>query len=97
MDVAVEELGADRASYSTADRINSGKAKIEQLREICPGLLDPGVNVVGITDEEQRRRNNGNAGYLDPRRKDRGPTEKVELNREGLHTVLAICWPKLTD
>jgi len=132
LDVAVEELGADRASYSSANRINSGKAKIEQLREICPGLLDPGVTVVGITDtsygedhcwtehfacvvdinsptpfppivpqasptravhsaivlthEEQCGRNNGNAGYLDPRRKDRGPTEKVELDREGLRT-----------
>ncbi|MGB5365093.1 MAG: hypothetical protein WBM75_00555 [Polyangiales bacterium] len=134
LDVAVEELGADQASYSTANRINSGKAKIERLREICPGLLDAGVNVVGITDtsygedhcwaehfacvvdinsptpfppivpqasptravysaivlsdEEQRRRNNGSAGYLDPRRKDRGPTEKVELDREGLRTRL---------
>ncbi|MGB8223979.1 MAG: hypothetical protein WCF10_15430 [Polyangiales bacterium] len=109
-------------------------AKIEQLREICPGILDPGVTVVGITDtsygedhcwaehftcvvdlnsptpfppivpqasptravhsaivltdEEQRRRNNGNAGDLDPRRKGRGATEKVDLDREGLSTRL---------
>ncbi len=50
LDVAVEELGADRATYSTASRINSGKAKIEQLREIYPGLFAPDVNVVAITD-----------------------------------------------
>lgn len=134
LDVAVQELGADRASYSTAERINSGKAKIEQLREICPGLFDPGVNAVGISDtsygedhcwaehfacvvdinsptpfapivtqasparevhsaivlthEEQCRRNNGSAGYLDARRKDRMPREKIELDREALRTLL---------
>ena len=134
LDVAVEELGADRASYSTATRINSGKAKIEQLREICPRLFDPDVNVVGMTDtsygedhcwtehfeclvdinsptpfppivpqaspargvhsatvltrEEQRRRNNGNPGYLHPRRKDQPRTQRVELDREALLTLL---------
>lgn len=134
LDVAVEELGADRAGYSTADRINSGNAKIEQLREICPRAFDPDANVVAITDtgygedhcwaehftcvvdinsptpfapivtqasparevhsaivltrEEQRRRDDGDPGYLDARRHDRTPREKVELDREGLHTLL---------
>jgi len=134
LDVAVEQLGADQASYSTAERINSGKAKIERLREICPRLFDPDVNAVGITDtsygedhcwtehfacvvdinsptpfppivpqasparavhsatvltrEEQRRRNNGDAGYLDLRRKNQAPTEKVELDREALRNLL---------
>ncbi len=50
LEVAVEELGADRATYSTVERINSGEAKIEQLREICPGVFDSDVNVVAITD-----------------------------------------------
>lgn len=134
LDVAVEELGADRATYSTLERINSGRAKIEQLREICPRLFEPGVNAVGITDtsygedhcwtehfacvvdinsptpfppivprasplravhsaivltrDEQLRRNDGDAGYLDPRRKRRRPAEKVELDREELHSLL---------
>ena len=134
LDVAVEELGADRATYSTAERINSGTAKIEQLREICPRVFDQGVNVLGITDtsygedhcwtehfacvvdinsptpfapivtqasparavhsatvltrEEQYRRNNGDAGYLDKRRKDRAPTQGVDLDREALHSLL---------
>lgn len=134
LDVAVEELGADQASYSTAKRINSGKAKIEQLREICPRLFDSDVNVVGVTDtsygedhcwtehfacvvdinsptpfppivpqasparavhsatvltrEERRRRNNGDAGYLDARRKGHAPTHKVELDGEALRTRL---------
>jgi hypothetical protein len=134
LDVAVEELGADRATYSTAERINSGRAKIEQLREICPRVFDPGVKVLGITDtsygedhcwtehfacvvdinsptpfapivpqasptravhsavvltrEEQRRRSSGDAGYLDTRRKGRAPTERVELDREALHSLL---------
>ena len=134
LDLAVEELGADRASYSTAKRINSGKAKIEQLREICPRLLDPDVSVVGITDtsygedhcwtehfacvvdinsptpfppivpqasparavhsatvltrEEQRRRNDGDAGHLDARRKTQAPAEKIELDRTALRTLL---------
>jgi hypothetical protein len=134
LDVAVEELGADRATYSTAERINSGRAKIEQLREICPRVFDPGVKVLGITDtsygedhcwcehfacvvdinsptpfapivpqasptravhsaivltrEEQRRRSSGDAGYLDTRRKGRAPTERVDLDREALHSLL---------
>ena len=50
LDVAVEELGADRATYSTAERINSGTAKIERLREICPRLFDPETNVLAMTD-----------------------------------------------
>lgn len=125
LEVAVEELGADRASFSTPERINSGKAKIEELRRICPRAFDPGVNVLAITDtsygedhcwsehftcvvdinsptpfppvvtqtsttravhsatvltqEEQRRRNHGHAGYLDPRRKQRASSEKLEL------------------
>jgi hypothetical protein len=50
LDVAAEELGADRTGYSTAERINSGEAKIEHLRQICPRIFDPQVNVVAITD-----------------------------------------------
>jgi hypothetical protein len=50
LDVAVEELGADRATYSITERINSGTAKIERLREMCPGALDPNANVLAITD-----------------------------------------------
>jgi len=135
LDVAVEELGADRATYSTAERINSGRAKIDQLREICPRVFEQDVNVLGITDtsygedhcwtehfacivdinsptpftpivtqvsptravhsaivltrEEQHRRDNGDAGYLDARRKGRAPTERVDLDREALHSLLA--------
>ena len=134
LDVAVDELGADLATYSTAERINSGKAKIGQLREICPRLFDPDVNVVAITDtsygedhcwtehfacvvdinsptpfspivpqgsptravhsasvlsrEEQRRRSDGDTGYVDDRRKSHAPAVKVELDREGLRTRL---------
>jgi len=43
-------------------------------------------SAIVLTDEEQRRRSNGNTGYLDPRRRDRGPTQKVDLDREGLRT-----------
>ena len=50
LDVAVEELGADRATYSTVERINSGTAKIDRLREICPKVFAPGANVVAMTD-----------------------------------------------
>lgn len=134
LEVAVEELGADWASYSTAERINSGEAKIEQLREICPRIFDPKVNVVAFTDtgygedhcwteyfacvvdinspapftpivthaspaqevhsaivltrEEQCRRDHGEAGYLDPRRRDRTPRGRVELDRETLSALL---------
>lgn len=126
LEVAVEELGADRAIYSTPERINSGKAKIEELRRICPRAFDPDVNVLAITDtsycedhcwnehfacvvdinsptpfppivsqasptravhsatvltrEEQRRRNDADMGYLDPRRKHRGSAAMVELD-----------------
>ena len=141
LDVAVEELGADRASYSTRERINSGKAKIEQLRKICPRAFDPGVNVLAITDtsygedhcwsehfacvvdinsptpfapivtqasptravhsatvltrEEQRRRNDGDAEYLDPRRKDGGSAEKVELDGAALRGRLGDLLTKI--
>jgi hypothetical protein len=134
LEVAVEELGADRASYSTEDRINSGKAKIEELRKICPRIFDSGVKVLAITDtsygedhcwrehfasvvdinsptpfppvvtdtsstrevhsatvlthEEQSRRNNGDASYLDPRRKRRAASEKVELDGTALRARL---------
>ena len=50
LDVAVEELGADRATYSTIDRINSGRAKIARLREISPDLFTAGAKVVAISD-----------------------------------------------
>ena len=50
LDMAVARLGADRATYSIAERINSGTAKIERLREICPRLFDPETNVLAMTD-----------------------------------------------
>ncbi len=50
LDVAVEELGADGATYSTAERINSGRAKIAGLREIHPRVFDPDSEVLAITD-----------------------------------------------
>jgi len=50
LDIAVEELGANGATYSTKERINSGTAKIERLRELCPDVLDPEVKVLAITD-----------------------------------------------
>ena len=134
LDVAVEELGADRATYSTAERINSGRAKIAQLREVCPHLFEPGVKALGISDtsygedhcwtehfasvvdinsptpfppivaqasptdavhsaivltrEEQRRRSNGDALYLDARRKSSAPRERVELDGNALQDLL---------
>ena len=134
LDVALEELGADQATYSTADRINSGTAKIDRLREVCPRVFDQGVQVVGITDtsygedhcwtehfacvvdinsptpfapivtqasparavhsavlltrEEQYRRKDGDAGYLDTRRKSHAPRERVDLDLEALHSLL---------
>jgi hypothetical protein len=134
LDVAVEELGADWATYSTLERINSGKAKIDRLREVCPAIFAPRANVLAITDtsygedhcwaehfacvvdinsptpfptivpdtspveavhsaavlsrDEQRRRANGEPGYLDPRRERRGPTSTVELDGHGLRTSL---------
>lgn len=50
LDVAVEELGADGATYSTIDRINSGAAKIERLRQVCPSVFDDDANVLAMTD-----------------------------------------------
>ena len=50
LDVALEELGADWATYSTAERINSGTAKIDRLRDMCPRLFDPSTNSLAITD-----------------------------------------------
>ena len=50
LDVAVEELGADGATYSTVDRINSGTAKIDRLREIDPQIFTPGVKVLAMSD-----------------------------------------------
>ena len=50
LDVAVEELGADFACYSTPERINAGPAKIDMLRSVCPQLLDPNAKVIAITD-----------------------------------------------
>ncbi|MGB5811400.1 MAG: hypothetical protein WBG86_12760 [Polyangiales bacterium] len=134
VEVAVEQLGADRAIYSTPERINSGKAKIEELRRICPGAFQPGVKVLAITDtsycedhcwsehfacvvdinsptpfapivtwasptrvvhsatvltrDEQRRREDGDVAYLDPRRKHGASTEKLELDGTALRRRL---------
>ena len=134
LDVAVEELGADRATYSTVERINSGTAKIGRLREICPEMFAPEANVVAMTDtsygedhcwtehfdrvvdvnsptpfaplvteasrneevhsaillsrDEQQRHADGDARYLDTRRKERVATEMLELDREALHLRL---------
>jgi len=132
--VAAEELGADRAIYSTQERINSGSAKIDELRKICPRAFEPDANALAITDtsygedhcwsehfacvvdinsptpfppivtqasptravhsatvltrEEQLRRNDGDTCYLDPRRKGRGPAEKLELDGAALRRRL---------
>ncbi len=50
VEVAGEALGVDHIHYSTLDHINSGEAKIELLRELCPRLGDPEVEVVGVSD-----------------------------------------------
>ena len=50
LDVAVEELGADGATYSSAERINSGRAKIARLRETHPRVFDADSKVLAITD-----------------------------------------------
>jgi len=50
LEVACEELGADTICYSTRERINSGEAKIDKLRELCPGAFEPNASVIGITD-----------------------------------------------
>jgi len=41
-----------------------------------------------LTREEQRRRSDGDTGYVDARRKGHAPAVKVELDREGLRTRL---------
>jgi hypothetical protein len=48
--VAGEALGVDHIHYSTLEQINSGEAKIKRLRELCEGVGDPGVEIVGISD-----------------------------------------------
>lgn len=134
LDVAVEELGADGATYSSTERVNSGRAKIARLREVHPRVFDPDVEVLAITDtsygedycwtehftcvidvnsptpfapivtrssptrevhsailltrEERRRRGDGDAAYLDPRRHDRSLRVKVELDRDALSARL---------
>ena len=50
VEVARDRLGADFAEHSEPDRINSGPAKIERLRERLPEVLDPASETVGITD-----------------------------------------------
>jgi len=50
VEVAGEALGVDHIHYSTLDRINSGEAKIERLRELCARVGDPEVEIVGISD-----------------------------------------------
>jgi hypothetical protein len=50
LDVAVEALGADGATYSSVGRVNSGRAKIARLRETHPRVFDPDVKVLAITD-----------------------------------------------
>ena len=50
VEVAGEALGVNHVHYSTLDRINSGEAKIERLREICPRVGEPDVEIVGISD-----------------------------------------------
>lgn len=50
VEVAGEALGVDHIHYSTLDHINSGEAKIQRLRQLCSGLGDPEVEVVGISD-----------------------------------------------
>ena len=50
VEIAGEALGVDHVHYSTLDHINSGEAKIERLRELCDGVGDPGVEIVGVSD-----------------------------------------------
>jgi hypothetical protein len=134
LDVAVDELGADGATYSSTERVNSGRAKIARLREAHPRVFEPDVNVLAITDtsygedhcwtehfacvidvnsptpfapivtrssptrevhsailltrEERRRRGDGDAAYLDPRRRDHPLRVKVELDRDALSARL---------
>jgi len=134
LDVAVEELGADGATYSTLGRINSGTAKIERLREIDPRIFDSASNVLAMTDtsygedhcwaehfavvvdinsptpfsaivpqaspvravhsatvlthEERGRRSQGEAGYLDARRRRRNRRAMVVLDGDALEALL---------
>ena len=50
VEFAAARLGIEHAHYSTPDRINSGEAKIELLRETFADIGDSGVEVVGMTD-----------------------------------------------
>jgi len=50
VEIAGEALGVDHMHYSTLDHINSGEAKIQRLRELCDGVGDPNVEIVGISD-----------------------------------------------
>jgi hypothetical protein len=50
VEVAGEALGVDHVHYSTLDRVNSGEAKIERLRELCPRVGDPEVEIIGVSD-----------------------------------------------
>jgi len=50
VEMAGEALGVDHVHYSTLDHINSGEAKIKRLRELCGGLGDSDVEIVGISD-----------------------------------------------
>ena len=50
VEIAGEALGVDHVHYSTLDHINSGEAKIQRLRELCDGVGNPDVEIVGISD-----------------------------------------------
>ena len=50
VEIAGEALGVDHMHYSTLDHINSGEAKIQRLRELCDGVGNPNVEIVGISD-----------------------------------------------
>jgi hypothetical protein len=50
VEVAGQALGVDHVHYSTLDHINSGEGKIERLRELCDGVGDPRIEIVGISD-----------------------------------------------
>jgi hypothetical protein len=50
VEIAGEALGVDHVHYSTLDHVNSGEAKIEQLRRLCGRLDDPEAEIVGISD-----------------------------------------------
>ena len=54
VEAAGQALGIDLLGYSTLSRINSGEAKIDLLRSLCPELADPAkaraTEIVGISD-----------------------------------------------